>query len=79
MKFTYLVIPLAILLMAGCTSEDTPSTIEKAEGMLLKQKKSSIRLKRAQTTQIRRRLQKSLQKPRKRSLTRIISCSPAIN
>lgn len=31
MKFTYLAFPLAILLMAGCTSEDTPSTIEKAE------------------------------------------------
>ncbi|WP_214824027.1 DNA/RNA non-specific endonuclease [Exiguobacterium sp. s28] len=31
MKFIYLAFPLAILLMAGCTSEDTPSTIEKAE------------------------------------------------
>lgn len=31
MKFTHLAFPLAILLMAGCTSEDTPSTIEKAE------------------------------------------------
>ena len=31
MKFTYLAFPLAILLMAGCTSEDTPSTIEKSE------------------------------------------------
>ncbi|WP_214844780.1 DNA/RNA non-specific endonuclease [Exiguobacterium sp. s150] len=31
MKFTYLAFPLAILLMAGCTSKDTPSTIEKAE------------------------------------------------
>lgn len=31
MKFTYLAFPLAILLMAGCTSEDTPSTIEKVE------------------------------------------------
>ena len=31
MKFTYLALPLAILLMAGCTSENTPSTNEKAE------------------------------------------------
>ncbi|TCI20433.1 DNA/RNA non-specific endonuclease [Exiguobacterium sp. SL-9] len=31
MKFTYLIFPLAILLMAGCTSEATPSTSEKAE------------------------------------------------
>jgi len=31
MKFTYLAFPLAILLMAGCTSENTPSTNEKAE------------------------------------------------
>lgn len=31
MKFTYLAFPLAILLMAGCTSEDTPSTSEKVE------------------------------------------------
>ncbi len=31
MKSTYLALPLAILLMAGCTSEDTPSTIEKVE------------------------------------------------
>lgn len=31
MKFTYLAFPLAILLMAGCTSEATPSTSEKAE------------------------------------------------
>lgn len=31
MKFTYLAFPLAIILMAGCTSEATPSTSEKAE------------------------------------------------
>ncbi|MFN3633731.1 DNA/RNA non-specific endonuclease [Exiguobacterium profundum] len=31
MKFTYLALPLTILLMAGCTSENTPSTNEKAE------------------------------------------------
>ncbi|MCT4783110.1 MULTISPECIES: DNA/RNA non-specific endonuclease [Exiguobacterium] len=31
MKFTYSAFPLAILLMAGCTSENTPSTNEKAE------------------------------------------------
>lgn len=31
MKFTYLAFPLAILLMAGCTNENTPSTNEKAE------------------------------------------------
>ncbi|WP_251130201.1 DNA/RNA non-specific endonuclease [Exiguobacterium sp. s141] len=31
MKFTYSAFPLAILLMAGCTSEVTPSTSEKVE------------------------------------------------
>ncbi|TCI59098.1 DNA/RNA non-specific endonuclease [Exiguobacterium sp. SH0S2] len=31
MKFTYLTFPLAILLMAGCTSEDKPSTNETVE------------------------------------------------
>lgn len=31
MKFTYSAFPLAILLMAGCTSEATPSTSEKVE------------------------------------------------
>ncbi len=80
MKFTYLAFPLAILLMAGCTSEDTPSTSEKVEEpATLKQKKSSRRLKRVQTTQIRRRLPKSLQQPRKRSQIRLTIISPAIN